>query len=128
MDKIAQKKTSELFEMTGTFFAFGDEQWSAKVVPDTHYTSCGAGMYCPTDTVAKMTITLNEIMKASNDREMLSRGLDGVILDSLSNHECYYTGDVEDAVDDLAARHPQITLDDIQRVYRANYDEAMERF
>ena len=113
-DYIAQEQT-KLFERLGVFFAFSDEQFHRKAIKAVAYASCGAGMVVPKVNVNELSGSLAAIHQEGmkSDRETNSNA--AIIRRELFNYECFYTGDISDAVDSLAAY--DISHDEIFNVY-----------
>ena len=53
-------------------------------------------------------------------------GKDTIILRELENHECFYVGNIEDAVEKL--KDYPITEDEIKFIYQKNYAEKIESY
>lgn len=124
LSDYTQEAQTALFEKTGTFFAFGQKQFAEKVQPGVKYTQCGAGMICPAANTRELMTGLNAIHKAAVKLDIKENGLHGkgIIYRELANHECWYTGDISDAIDALEPY--RVTIAEIQKVYRDNFEEA----
>ena len=83
----------------------------------------GQGMFCPSENVEDVINQMDNIYKESIKEDM-KQGKDKVILRELSNHECFWTGDITDCVEKLE-NYP-ITEEEILKVYRKNYDKMTE--
>lgn len=112
-----EEAQSKAFKDNGAFFAFSDDQFYEKRVEGVTYVSCGIGLICPKENAKKLMDELDIIAKKGMEQDLRENGKDGVIERELSNYECYYTGDITDAVDSLIDYG--ITGDDVIAVYKA---------
>jgi len=98
----AQEKRTELFKAVGLFFAFSTEQFNESKTPlreGEKYVSIGAGGYLPKDNVDKFIEGMSSIRKWENSE--IKKQKDAKIEHikyELSNHECYYTHDITNAL------------------------------
>jgi len=103
-----EARLSELFKATGLFFAFSNKQFEENKTPlkeGEKYAVFGGGGYFPASNKQKMTDGLEEIEKWHRS-EIDAAGLqDEEILYELHNHECFYTGDIEDVVELFEGRY-----------------------
>lgn len=109
----------------GVFFAFSKEQFEegkAKhpIQGDDKYVSFGYGGYILKSKKEALEKALEEIN--TNFRKVIQDNnfQDKEILYHLHNHECYYTGDIEDVVDNLNGIY---TREEISKVFYANASE-----
>jgi len=108
--------TTELLDSTGSFFAFGDKQFEEAKKEGVTYVSMGMGLICPKDQADYFHKAHAEIYKAGVKKDLEENGKEGVIKRELANHECYYTGEIEQCADALNSYG--ITNDEIMAVYR----------
>lgn len=98
----AQEKRTELFKAVGLFFAFSTEQFNESKTPlreGEKYVSIGAGGYLPKGNVDKFIEGMSSIRKWENSE--IKKQKDAKIEHikyELSNHECYYTRDITNAL------------------------------
>lgn len=103
MTAFIQKKQTELFNELGVFFAFSDEQFEERKAPGVEYCSViGAGDCVPKLKAKEFSERLTAIHEEGRAKELAEKGIDRIIEDELLNHECFYTGDIGNAVHALA--------------------------
>lgn len=124
------EKQSKLFEKYGVFFAFNNDQWDEavdKTIDKKDYSHIMSGMYCPTKNAAEFIVEHALVVKAAVEEDIAENGLNLIIRRELSNHECYYTGDIDDAVDKLVPMYP-VTVEDIWHVFKnKQYEVPLQR-
>lgn len=133
--QVTQDKQTEIFNKYGVFFAFSNEQFSkgiAKIkgegilLEGEKVRSLFGGGYVPSkhhDTVLNELGQVHEDGRAADIKE---NGKEKIIERELYNYECFYTGDIEDAIEPLS--YYGYTREDILKVYHEKYDEAMKDF
>ena len=123
--KQEQEKYTKLMDECGVFWAFSNEQFTegkAKhpVAEGEKYANIGAGGYMPSKNVDKFTQGMKSIAKWAKQAK---KDATEVILYELNNYECFYTGDITDAMprlEDLG-----YTTDEVKKVYHANREFAL---
>ena len=128
LSQIMEKNQTALFEKNKVFFAFSNDQFKENMekhnlTKKDKVVKMGGGMFCPLANAKEVNEQLDIIYKQSIKEDM-KQGKDKVILRELSNHECFYTGDVTDCVEKL--KNYPITYEEILKVYRKNYDKMTE--
>ena len=128
LSEIMENRQTELFNKKQVFFAFGNDQFKEgmekhKIPKETKMVKMGAGMFCPSENAKDVINQMDNIYKESIKEDM-KQGKDKVILRELSNHECFWTGDITDCVEKLSD-YP-IKEDEIIKVYRKNYSKMTE--
>ena len=113
-----EKKQTALFNKTGSFFAFSQNQFNEAKKPEVKYTAIGSGLLCPTANVKELMDGLDQIHEVGIKQDIEENGIDGIIKRELLNHECYYTGDITDCIDKLED-YP-ITIEKIQEIFNQN--------
>ncbi len=109
-------KQSELFESTGTFFAFGTDQFNEqKEKRYFPYLNCGAGMFCPKINFDKLMDGLKLIHKEAVKQDIKENGIPAIIRRELNNHECFYTGSIEDATG--ALKPYKVDRNEVEKIY-----------
>jgi len=113
-----QKQVDALLKECGVFFAFSTEQFHQNKTPlkeGEKYVSIGAGGYMPNGSVNKWIEGMAEINKEYKKAIKTTKGAKkDNILYELSNHECYYTGDIQPAIDALGKGY---TYNEVYAVY-----------
>lgn len=121
-----EKKQSDLFKKTGTFFAFSNKRFEEKADKKIEYVSLGSGMITPKENANEVIEQLHKIYKDSIKKDLKENGKDAVILRELHNHEAFYVGNIEDTIEKL--KDYPITEDDINNIYSKNYSEVVELY
>ncbi|MAD65720.1 DUF7659 family protein [Haliea sp.] len=111
-----QKQQTELFEKTGTFFAFSNDQFYEQYQPGKKYVSLGCGMYTPKESVREVVDGLEAIHKAGIQQDIDENGKAAIIERELHNHEAFYVCRIEDTVRALESYN--IGEDEIRKEYR----------
>lgn len=103
--KEQEQKHTELFNKVGLFFAFSNEQFETGRNPDIetkYYISIGSGGILPKDNILLFTDGMKEIKKWYKAEVKANKNLiESTILDELKNFECFYTGEITAAVENL---------------------------
>ena len=115
LSNYTEDKQSNLFERTGTFFAFAMDTFHENKKEGVKYVNLGAGMICPKENVDALINGLETIQKEGIADDLADNGKEGIIERELGNHECYYTGSIEDAV--MVLEQYGFTRSDVQKVY-----------
>ncbi|MBD3587514.1 MULTISPECIES: DUF7659 family protein [Salinimonas] len=103
MTAFIQEKQTELFNELGVFFAFTNEQFEERKAPGVEYcTVLGAGDCVPKLKAKEFSDRLKVIHEEGRAKEIAEKGIDQIIEEQLVNHECFYTGDIGNAVHALA--------------------------
>lgn len=115
--KQVEEKNSILFKECEVFFAFSDKQFNENKTPlkeDDKYVTFIGGGYLPKSNVEK----LKEGMANTNswEREQIKANnlQETEIAYELNNHECYYTGEIDEVVDLFEGIY---TVEEIKEVY-----------
>lgn len=114
-DYMSDKQT-KAFNNAGAFFAFSNEQLEKRKKQGVKYANMGGGLVCPIDNCNTLKNELEKIYKEAIKQDIQENGLNAIIRRELNNHECYYTGNIDDCVEELAD-YP-VTETDILKVYR----------
>lgn len=110
-------KQTELFEKTGTFFAFNQEQFEEekKKYPAEKYYSLGGGMYVNQEHYKELKDGLQKIQTEAMAQDLKENGRKGVIHRELGNYEVQITGDLTDAIEALEPYG--ITVEEVRKEY-----------
>ena len=117
-----EAKQNELFQRTGTFFAFSQKQFEEGRKDNVKYVDMGQGMITEKPFVEEVINELDKIHKEAMVQDIKENGIQGVIQRELENYETYYTNDLEPAMDALES-YPEITQDDIINVYQRKWNK-----
>lgn len=104
--KLNDERMSKCFDKHGVFFAFSNEQLSKGmkkigVEKREEVQSLGGGMICKADSVVNF-IKEFKIVQEENKKDMIEKvGIDNLIRYELLNYECYYSHELEDAIEAL---------------------------
>ena len=118
-----QVKLSELSKQVGLFWAFNENQFNEgkKENPTTgKYTSIGMGGYLPSSNVNEYLKGLKTLDKWYKEAIKQVKANEAILYE-LNNHECFYTGDITDALDVLSDSY---TKEQVQKVYSDNREKA----
>jgi hypothetical protein len=115
LTQIVQSAQTECFNNHGVFFAFSNEQLDQQKKEGVIYVSLGGGLICPKANVKAFVNDHANIISNGIKTDIEKNGKDAIIRRELDNHECFYTGDVEDCIDALDGYG--FTREDIIAVY-----------
>ena len=101
LNDYTSDKISAVLEKHGAYFAFSKKQFEEKQVEGVKYVTDGSGMVCPKENYEQLVKEMLEIYEEGVKQDIAENGLTAIIKRELSNYECYYTNDIEDAVDAL---------------------------
>lgn len=101
LNSYTSDKIGVAMEKHGAYFAFSKTQFEEKQVEGVKYVSDGSGMVCPKENYNQLIEEMNEIYAEGVKQDIAENGLTAIVKRELANYECYYTGDIEDAVDAL---------------------------
>lgn len=113
-----QAKMSEVLERNKVFFAFSELQLMEGLAEiqekRENITGVGMGGFLPKENLTKY---LDEMLEASGwfNNEVKKLNANEVIRYELNNYECYYTGDIEDAMGVL--KNYGLTRDQVLTVF-----------
>lgn len=116
-----EARQTQIFTDNGVFFAFSNQQFQenkTSLAEGEKYAALFGGGYCPQfkrKTVLQELDALDSWYWAEIDRNGLRNA---IIAYTLSNHECYYSGDISDAQMALPASYTEA---EIWAIYRQNY-------
>jgi len=118
IEKEAEEKLTKLFEQFGAFFAFSNEQFYKQKKEGVKYVNYGAGLLLPKENADKFTQEFNKITDWKIE-ELKKIDPEIMIEYELSNHEAYYTGEIEDAFE--ALKQYGFTRQQVRAVYKKTY-------
>ena len=119
------EKYNKLIDDSKIFFAFSNDRFKEKVDKlGEKVVDIGAGGFCPSSKVKEFSSGIKNIeawhkktMAELKEKEAFKNK---AIAYELNNHECYYTGEIEDVVEFFKGVY---TLEDIKKVYKKNVDK-----
>ena len=115
LSELMQDKQTNLFNDTGAFFAFGTKQFKEKQVEGVRYTDAGGGLICPTEHYDRLASGLELIHVEAMKEDLELNGKEGIIKRELSNHEAYYTMEINQTFS--AIKCYGITEEEILKVF-----------
>lgn len=107
---------TQLLNEAGAFFAFSQQQFEEKRKEGVQYSSLGAGLIAPRESVASVVDGIAKITKTGIEKDIEENGRRAIIKRELMNHECFYTGDITDCVE--ALEDYGFDQNEIKAVYR----------
>jgi hypothetical protein len=116
--------TKTLFSKYNAFFAFNDKQFNEGKREGVDYKSLGVGLHVETSKVKEFNLEFLKIVETAITQDLAENGKDNVIERELSNYECYYTYEIDDAVDALTDYN--ITREEIQQVFNKNKQNHLD--
>lgn len=124
LQDYTQEAQSELFRELGVFFAFNRDQFDNGVAENrskkpegTNWANLGAGMFMPSSNVSEFERRHSEVVKEGIKRDLSENGHEAVILRELYNYECFYSGEIQPAVEALEGYG--VSADEVLSVYRS---------
>ena len=105
--KINEKRLDACFQKHEIFFAFSKKQFLESVkkvnlAEGEKMVGLGHGMFCKKSAVTDFIEEFDKVCEQNNKNLIDEAGIEEVIKYELVNHECYYTGSPEDAIEALA--------------------------
>jgi len=119
LSNYTEQALTEIFDETGAFFAFGDDQFAEKKKEGVTYRGMGGGLICPLENCLTLFEGIEEIHAAGIAKDIKENGIRAIIERELYNHECFYISDYSDAVD--ALKDYKITKEQVKKVYAEVY-------
>ncbi|MFX4240133.1 DUF7659 family protein [Aliarcobacter butzleri] len=107
---------TDAFKKHGAFFAFSASQFNENKIEGVKYADCGHGLICPKENVKALLKELDEINQNGIKQDIEENGIEKIIKRELGNYECYYTGEIDDAVE--ALEDYGITQEQILKVFQ----------
>lgn len=116
--KQRDEDTNKLFSECKVFWAFSNEQFDQNKTPlkdGEKYISIGAGGYMPKGNYQQLIDGMKEIKKTFKKATSEAKIREKHILYELNNHECFYTGNIENATEVLGEGY---TSEEVLGVYK----------
>lgn len=119
--KEKDQKMDQLVLDCGMFFAFSNEQFSEGVkksplAEGDKYVSIGSGGYMPKSKAPIYVAGIKRITLEFKNEVEENKQRKANILHELNNHECFYIGEIEDALDALG---PDYSAEEVLEVFNA---------
>lgn len=118
LSNYTSKTLSELFKKYNVFFAYDNKQFEEGKKEGLKYVYRGAGMYQEAGKVKEFDKEHEKVFKKAIEQDIKENGKPAIIERELSNYECYYTGDIDDAV--RALKDYNITIEEILIEFKKN--------
>jgi hypothetical protein len=123
-------KQTKLFEEKKCFFAFGKNQFEEGIekhnLEKREIVSLDHGLYCLKENAKFVLDQLEKIYVDCIKLDLKENGKEKVIYRELSNHECFWTGNIDDCVNKL--KDYSITEDEIIKIYYKYYQKESAKF
>jgi len=119
-----QKKYDALITESNMFFAFSNEQFAqnkCELAEGDKYVAIGAGGYMPKSKIQAYLKGSKEIRDWFRAKVKESEAEEAEILDELSNRECFYVGDIEDAMEVLGGTYTEKQVWAVYHKYKEQY-------
>lgn len=116
MKHEAREKLAQLCTELGLFWAFSDEQFDKNKTPlkeGEKYVAIGAGGYMPKGNIQRWIDGNKKIEKWQKQQKL---DMEKAILYELNNYECFYSCELDDAIEALA--YLGVTENDVRKVYK----------
>tara|TARA_R110000851_G_scaffold39729_7_gene100723 strand:+ start:1056 stop:1439 length:384 start_codon:yes stop_codon:yes gene_type:complete len=102
MSDYSKDAVSAALEKAGAFFAFSEKQFEENKVDGVKYGSRGAGLICPIANAKQLNADLKQARIDAVAKDKEENTAEAIIERELSNYECYYTYDIDDAISSLS--------------------------
>ena len=113
-----------LLNKYNAFFAFSDKQFNEGKKEGVKYVSRSAGLFHEAGKTKEFDLEYSAMIKTAILRDLTEHGKNNVIERALSNYECYYTYEIDDAVE--ALKDYNITRKEIQEVFNKNKQNHLD--
>lgn len=110
-------KQTEMFNRYGVIFAFSDKQFEQQRKQGMEYISAGCGMLVPQDNEDLVFAELEALRQRKGEEMRSNVPREQYIFDALNNYECFWTGDVDNALEDALNYYPDCSYDEVFRIY-----------
>ena len=124
LSDYTNQKQTELFNRTGTFFAFSKQQYEEKAVDGVKYASLGSGFIVPKDNIDDLLTGLDSLQSDGISQDIAENGIKGIIWRELANHEAQITRGITETVEALEG-YP-ITEKDVQAQWKDYWNDCVE--
>lgn len=113
---------NEAMEKAGAFWAFGQKQFDERKDEGVEYVSLGGGLVSEKDKASQLIEDMDNAIMLGRQEDLRENGIEKIILRELNNYECFYTGDITEAVESLSGYKELMAVDEktIMTVFNAN--------
>lgn len=122
LSNYTEEAMSKLWEETGAFFCFSDDQFNSQRKEGIEYVSLGAGLVSPKDKIRQVIEGMDRVRTEGIKKDKEENGKENIIKRELYNYECFYTGDYSDAVSALTEYG--YSEEDVKEGYRKERENA----
>ena len=131
LSQYKEQAQTELFNKTGSFFAFSNKQFKEQFKPGTKYVDCGAGLICPVKNYEELKNGLEAIQKNAIEQDVNENGAAAIIEREYFNYETQINFDGEQDARDFLKQYqnqfPELfTKNLIKSVFKNCYQKAVE--
>lgn len=120
LSDYTQEAQSKILKKYNAFFAFSQEQFNKAKKEGLKYIARGAGLYHEAGKSKEFDKDWANVIAEGIKQDLKENGKEKIINRELGNYECYYTGDVTEAV--YYVSDYGITEQEVIEVYRKNKD------
>ena len=131
LNDYIQDEQTKLFNKTGSFFAFGNDQFhegynklTKRFGKDIKLTDCGAGLFVYNKNYKELADGLKDINTTGIKQDIKENGINNIIHRELANHECQISMDITDAVEKL--EDYGITRKQIREQWKVFFNNCVE--
>ncbi len=120
-----QEKVNQHLTNCGVFFAFSNEQFEQGKTPlaeGDKYVSIGSGGYMPKSKVEEFRKGMADIGTWYKNAVKSNKARIANIIYELGNHECWYTYDIQPALDALG---PEYSAAEVMEVFNKELDKQV---
>jgi len=119
-----EKKTSEVLNRYGAFFAFSDKQFNENKKENIKYFRLYGGLIAPSENAKKIMSELKKVTDEGIKQDIKENGIKNIIHRELANYECQIVGDITDAYDIL--KDYGITKEQVLKEYKIFYEKCIK--
>ena len=123
IDKEREVKYGAILKELGIFWAFSDNSFNEQRVEGVTYVAGCFGECIPEQNVDEYLKRLKELGAETKKAFAENVDMDEYIAYELGNHEAFYTGEINDAMYAVLGYFPDVTEEDMWRVYRTEWDK-----
>ena len=117
-------KIDKILEDNGAFFDFSKSQFDKQKTEGTVYVQTEAGLLCPKDKAEQCLKAIDDCYEQAIQQRLSDYTKEEIIEYELGNYECYYTGDITNALDVLS--NYKITPEEVLEVYQKTKSKHYE--